>query len=332
MHQCNHTRHFPTRLRDNLRGLSSVPEKFWPSPQLIARASTARVILEFTRQMRSMSRAETLVAFYRFWHGRLHLKGAGYLIGKLAPTTKSLQRYQLQLPEGHYIELDFRDISGACWLNRSLGDDFEETGLLKAISTFIQPETVVWDVGANCGIVSYMLAKSNPGSRIVFFEPIKAIFSLACSALAPFAKISGFNVALSDKPGNAELTIPHRNSTTATLNPESTERFGHKVNIQCKTGDEMIAEAGAATPDVIKIDTEGHEAEVMTGLQETIRKNHPVIFFEHISLSDEQVMNMIPESYEIFSVGSNDGTLQKGFDRRRGHNSVLIPRSARLAT
>jgi FkbM family methyltransferase len=228
--------------------------------------------------MRQISTAEILVAFYRLWHGRLQLKGAGYLIGKLAPTTKSLQTYQLQLPEGHYIELDFRDISGACWLNRSLGDDFEETGLLKAISTFVQPETVVWDVGANCGIVSYMLAKSTPASRILFFEPIKAMFSLACSALAPFPQLSGFNVALSDKPGNAELTIPHRNSTTATLNPDSTERFGCKVNILCKTGDELIAEAAAATPDVIKIDTEGHEAEVITGLQETIRKNRPIIF------------------------------------------------------
>jgi FkbM family methyltransferase len=275
--------------------------------------------------MKNLTLAEALVFFYRMWHGRLHLKGAGYLIGKLAPSTKSLQRHQLKLPEGQYIELDFRDTSGACWLNLSLGDDCREAGLLKAMCTFVQRDTVVWDVGANCGIVSYMLAKSAPECRIVFFEPIEAMFTLACSALAPFPLASGFNHALSDKSGSSEMTIPHRNTSLATLHPDLTESSGRKANILCKTGDELIGQAFAPKPDVIKIDTEGHEAQVISGLQKTIREKRPVIFFEHLSLSDSQISEMKPEGYEIFSVGSVDGVLLKGFDRYRAHNSVLIP-------
>lgn len=267
-----------------------------------------------------------LVGFYRLWHGYLHLKGAGYLIGKLAPVAESLQNYPLRLTEGHCIMLDFRDISGACWLNRSLGDNFEETGLLKAMAAFVQADTTVWDVGANCGIVSYLLAKTTPARRIIFFEPIKAMFSLACSALIPFPQALGFNMALSDKTGGADLIVPHRNSTTATLNPETTVRSGGRLRITCVTGDELVAGGRAPAPNVIKIDTEGHEANVMKGLRETICKHRPVVFFEHLSLSNAQVQAMIPEGYDIFAVGSLDGTLKKGFDRAHGHNSALIPR------
>lgn len=267
-----------------------------------------------------------LVGFYRLWHGCLHLKGAGYLIGKLAPIAKSLQNYPLRLPEGHRITLDFRDISGGCWLNHSVGDNFEETGLLKAMSAFVRADTTVWDVGANCGIVSYLIAKTTPARRIVFFEPIKTMFSLARSALVPFPQALGFNIALSDKTGEADLTVPHRNSTTATLNPETTDRSGGRLRITCAIGDELIASGAVAVPNVIKIDTEGHEANVMKGLRETVRNHRPVVFFEHISLSDAQVQAMVPEGYDIFAVGSLDGTLKKGFDRAHGHNSALIPR------
>ena len=276
--------------------------------------------------MGRLTSAEVLVRFYRLWHGRLRFKGAGYLIRGLAPSTKSLWHYPLHLPEGHCINLDFRDISGASWLNHSLGDHLEETGLLKAMSGFISADTTIWDVGANCGIVSYMLARTTPARRIVFFEPIREVFSLACSALMPFPHTSGFNLALSATSGEAELVIPQRNSTTATLNPDSTERSGCLVQIECKRGDDMITAATAPIPNIIKIDTEGHESEVMKGLQGTVRKHRPVIFFEHISLTDTQVAEMIPEGYEIFSVAGLNGALTKGLDRGRGHNSALIPR------
>lgn len=267
-----------------------------------------------------------LVGFYRLWHGRLRLKGAGYLISKLAPVAKSLQQYPLQLPEGHRIKLDFRDISAVYWLNYSLGDKFEEAGLLRAIKAYVRPGDAVWDVGANCGVVSYLLARTTSARAIVFFEPNKAMFSLSREALAPFPQASGMNLALSDKTGEANLTVPDRHSTTGTMHPETTDRSGCRQRITCATGDELVATGKAPAPNVIKIDTEGHEASVVKGLRETIRTHRPVVFFEHISLTDAQVQAMVPEGYDVYAVGSTDGSLKKGFDRTLGHNSALIPR------
>ena len=270
--------------------------------------------------------ASLLVSFYRIWHGALKLKGAGYMLGKLAPVYGSLQSYPIRLHEGQAVALDFRDISAFCWLNYTLGEEFEETGLLKAMSSVIQPDSVVWDVGANCGKVSYLLARHTPAQKVIFFEPIKSMFEITASALSPFTNVSGHNVALSDKTTQRDLMIPHRNSTMATLDTDSPEQGGLKIRVSCVKGDDIVANRGAPAPSVIKIDTEGHEPRVFAGLADTIRIHRPSIFFEHLSVSDEEIRTLIPRDYEIFTVSSREGNLIKGFQREVGHNSALFPK------
>jgi hypothetical protein len=45
--------------------------------------------------------ATALIPFCRIWHGKLKLKGAGYLISSLSSFTRSLQNYSLTLREAH---------------------------------------------------------------------------------------------------------------------------------------------------------------------------------------------------------------------------------------
>jgi len=245
---------------------------------------------------------------------------------RLAMLCKSLQNFPLHLHEEQVVNLDFRDISAFCWLNYMLGEDFEETGLLKAMSSIIKPASVVWDVGANCGKVSYLLARHTPAHRVVFFEPNRSMFEMSLSAVSVFTHVSGYNVALSDKMAEADLAIPRGNSTTATLDPGVTSHVGTTARVECITGDQLIANRNEPAPSVIKIDTEGHEAQVISGLAKTINTHKPVIFFEHLSLSDAQVRDIIPDGYEIFTVDAAEGKLIEGFRRPVGHNSALLPK------
>lgn len=266
-----------------------------------------------------------LVSFYRLWHGFLRLKGAGWLIRRLAPVSKSLQNFPLRLPEGQIITLDFRDISAMCWLNHALGETFEETGLLRAMASVITKDSVVWDVGANCGKVSYLLARDTPAKKIVFFEPIISMYEITCAANAPFSNVSGMNVALSNLDGQAVLIIPLGDSSMANINnADGASQIG-SCRIDCKTGDTLVSDEVMPAPTVIKIDTEGHETEVVQGLQGVIRKHKPSIFLEHLSLSDSEIRDIVPDGYEIFSVCNKDGSLRRGFDRSKGHNTALLP-------
>lgn len=266
-----------------------------------------------------------LVDFYRLWHGCFKLKGAGWLIRALAPHFQSLQNYPLSLDEGQTITLDFRDISAFCWLHHSLGESFEETGLLQAMATVITEDSVVWDVGANCGKVCYHLAKETPAKQVVFFEPITSMYEITLCATAPFSKVSGMNVALSHSNSQARLYIPTNNSTMAEIRTGDGADPVETQMVQCKIGDSLVSMGVVPAPNVIKIDTEGHELMVLAGLREIITTYRPAIFLEHLSLSDSEILEATSEGYEIFSICNVDGSLAKGIDRSKGHNTALLP-------
>jgi FkbM family methyltransferase len=269
--------------------------------------------------------ASIFLNFYRLWHGTLHLKGAGWLLRQALPFVRGLNTYQLQLDEGQAVIVDFRDVSATYWLNHLLGDRFEEEGLLSALKNEMHRESVVWDVGSNCGLFSYRLAKECESRQVVFFEPNPAMFDLSKQALAPFDKVVGHQLALSSSSGVARFTVTAA-STNGTIEAERTNRSGRIIEVQCVTGDELTSNSQAPVPDIVKIDTEGHELSVIRGLDKTIKKHKPIIFFEHISLTDKEICSIVPSDYDLFTVNDLDGSLSTKFDRSRGHNSVLMPK------
>ncbi len=268
---------------------------------------------------------QIIVAFYKFWHGSLGMRGAGRLLTGAARRNSGLHSYQMCLPEGHFLELDFRDVSAMYWLNHTLGDSFEENGLITAMRSFLNEDSVVWDVGANSGLLSYHIAKELPFSELHLFEPNPRMNVLAAQVVSVFPKARLHPFGLSSRDGEFTLTIPEGHTTMATLEPDATQRSGSKCTITCRTGDDLVSHTGFKPPTVIKIDTEGHEPAVIAGLAITIAKHRPVIFCEHISLDINQVLAMLPVGYRLFTVCDRDGSLSEGASENLGHNSALIP-------
>jgi FkbM family methyltransferase len=266
-----------------------------------------------------------IVKFYNFWHGVLRLKGAGFILTTAARFLKGLHRYPLTLPEKQVIRVDFRDVSAMYWINHLSGDDFEERGLIVAIKSFLNDGDVVWDVGANSGLLSYQLAKINPQVELHFFEPNPRMFRLASDVVEPFSNVYGHEIGLSDTDYEPTLVVPAGHATLGTLEPSSTGRQGNEFKITCKTGDGLVFGEGFLPPVVIKIDTEGHEISVISGLRRTIAVHRPVIFFEHISIDPELIWSLVPSGYKMFGVSDATGELKENFECGECHNSVLIP-------
>ena len=73
--------------------------------------------------------------------------------------------------------------------------------------------------------------------------------------------------------------------------------------LDVRNGDSVITKLRLARVDLIKIDTEGHEPLVFGGLQKTIQKFQPAVYWENSKLVDQQVLNgYFPESYRHFQV------------------------------
>ena len=274
--------------------------------------------------------ARMTVSFYRFVHGTLGLPGAGWLLRRLARVCPALRAAPLHLAGVGTARLDLRDFAAYSLLNFSLGEPDNHQRLLELMERALPPGGVFWDVGANVGLVSAHFARSaQKPAAIHAFEPVPGPRRTLESLFAghPIVRVHPVGLGAEDET----LTIQYCPGSSSLNSLRRTLAGGQPVEIQIRRGDALRAELGLPPPHVIKVDVEGFEPEVFAGLTQTIAEARPVIFYEHIMLSDEQVRVLIPAGYTLrFQL--EDGALVADFARRmQGHNAVLWPPGHALA-
>ncbi len=269
--------------------------------------------------------SKALVSFYRFWHGTLHLPGAGRLLSWAAGRDRELQSFRLSIPMIGETTVDFRDNSAFYWLNCLLGDRAEEQGLNVVIRRYLRPESTFWDVGANSGLLSALVFASDPTVNIISIEPNPSLAARLRLLFANHSRVLVLERGLSSINGEASLFIPDGASSVGTL--EAREGVaGKTAKVLLSRGDSLLDEfPGVPPPALIKIDVEGHESAVFQGLSGIIYDHRPIIVFEHLFLPDEIVKQLTPQDYEQFSIHDETGELIPWIERRLSHNSLLLP-------
>ncbi len=145
------------------------------------------------------------------------------------------------------------------------------------------PGLVKWDqlfldVGANKGVWSWHLARA--AGQVHAFEPHPKLFRIL--SLWRRRNVMAHRVALSDRPGEAELRVPIRSrgfsnqgSSLSTLKvPDDVPHA--VVQVEARTLDSY----GFENVGLIKIDVEGHELAVLAGARETIERCRPNLIVE----------------------------------------------------
>lgn len=265
-----------------------------------------------------------LVAFYKFWHGTMRLRGAGALLRSFARASGAAS-YRLRVPGVGVLTIDPRDPSGTGWINYGFGETGNEEGLLIAVANLGIIRPVIWDIGANAGMIILAIARHLPDyEEIQLFEPNPSLIPTLVSLADHLPRLTVNRLALSDQAGTAILHVPYNDSSTASFDAIKHSRPVHTRTV---SGDAYIAETGQRCPDIIIIDTEGHDCQVILGLREAIERNQPVIFFEHIFVTEDDMWRALPAGYRQFTVDDESGELLPGLHRQKGHNSMLAPQA-----
>lgn len=266
----------------------------------------------------------SLVSFYRWWHGKLHLPGAGIVLRAAASFLPSLRTYPLAVPNVGTIRADFRDSSAFAWINKLGGEQHQEEGLISFLKKRMVSNSVFWDVGANIGIVTASLLPHFPRATYCLFEPNPALASTLIEFFQASPNVLVFNQALSDRSGDSILKLPKGDSAIATLN-EIEGRIGREMPVKLISGDDFVRGNPHLLPTLVKVDVEGHEPKVLAGMKHTISTAMPVLVFEHLFLSDHEATTIIPQDYQIQFIDDETGELAHALDRRKSRNSVLLP-------
>ncbi|HEV7926019.1 MAG TPA: FkbM family methyltransferase [Verrucomicrobiae bacterium] len=267
--------------------------------------------------------SDLLVGLYRVVHGRLHLPGAGWLLRRLAVFLPRLQAYPWPVREVGVALLDFREVEAFGMVNISLGEAHDRN-LLRCLEKALRPGDVFWDVGANIGIVSGHFAHPRfQLSSLHAFEPNPGPLKTLQSLFSGNARCIVHPFGLGDKDQTITLNLSAAGSSVGSMSRDLHE--GKQIQVQVRCGDGVRREQGLPAPQVMKIDVEGFEPSVFAGLAETVAAHRPILVFEHIFLSDEQIRKLIPKNYALYFIQDDASIITDFANRRQGHDAILVP-------
>tara|TARA_B100000767_G_C19709887_1_gene512279 strand:+ start:637 stop:1353 length:717 start_codon:yes stop_codon:yes gene_type:complete len=154
------------------------------------------------------------------------------------------------------------------------------------------------DVGAHKGSYTELILSSNKKCKIMMFEPQKKYFNIIEKKFKKFNSIKVFNSAVSYKKGKKILFI-NRHDVTSSLVGLNTNNFylnlkarlfgtnakgmiSSKTKVNTVDLRSMLKKNRFKKVDLVKIDTEGHEYEVLKGLNKSIiHVKYILIEFHH---------------------------------------------------
>lgn len=142
---------------------------------------------------------------------------------------------------------------------------------------FLGSNDLVFDVGANHGSMAKVFRQLN--TRVVAFEPQESCYDYLKSYFWGDKNVYLENVALGGNPGVANMRTS-KDSLLSTLSPDfiqrnvssgrfASEAWSGEQKVVVETLDKFISKYG--TPQFIKIDVEGFEAEVVRGLTKPVK-------------------------------------------------------------
>ena len=164
----------------------------------------------------------------------------------------------------------------------------------------------VIDIGANVGHYTKRFSELvGPNGRVIAFEPIPATFSLlsANTELFPNSNVTLINAAVSDKFDVVGMSIPK--FSTGLTNYYEAHLSSDENSILSVLSISLDSLNINHRVSLVKIDTEGHEAFVLAGMQKLIEKYRPILIVENPSKEVSEDLNSLGYVPEILPNSPN---------------------------
>ncbi len=173
-------------------------------------------------------------------------------------------------------------------MNCGGGQSVHNSGELHAIDFVLRPAPsrpfVLFDVGANDGeYLEAVLPGLGSDARAFSFEPQSSSFAKLQARFGADARVTLRQAAVGREPGNAQLFLAGEGSISS-LHPDPNTSSALSERVEITTVDSLLAELSLPFISFLKIDTEGHEIDVLAGAAQSL--NDGRIFAVQVEFGD----------------------------------------------
>lgn len=248
----------------------------------------------------------------QFIYKALYHKRINYILRNINSKVSFLLPNYVRLPPSGIMRLDTK--SGAIKMATNQTSYIAQLLFWKGYRNFeysaifeelIKEMTCFLDIGANIGYYSLLAARCNPTIKVYAFEPAAGpkYFLNRNIKLNHFDKqIEAIDAALSTQKGeitfyevnNDKYTyLKHNLAGESNAGTKTTSRNFVQTHVQAMTLTDFVAANTLPAIDLIKIDTEGTEAEILSAGAEVIKSHEPIVICETL-------FNVIENDLEAF--------------------------------
>lgn len=151
-------------------------------------------------------------------------------------------------------------------------------------SRLVRPGDTVLDVGANLGLVTFVLAAQvGPRGLVHAFEPIPEMCDLLERGISKngLRSVQLHRMALGAETGHLTLSVPREHAGSASFVENLGSENCYRIRVPVRTLSEVMEEQEARPVRLVKIDVEGFEPQVLDGAKDFFTRTPPdAVLFE----------------------------------------------------
>jgi len=157
----------------------------------------------------------------------------------------------------------------------------DERYIVTKLLKIIKPGDICWDIGANIGFYTCLLAsRVEDSGAVIAFEPA----SRTCGylhenvSLNQFTNVTVVNKGLGNRQEHRHLHYSEAGLAEGTASLKYTDGRAASERVTLDTIDNLLREL--PTPDFLKIDVEGYQLEVLRGGKHCLKTHAPLLMVE----------------------------------------------------
>lgn len=203
-------------------------------------------------------------------------------------------------------------------------NDNLESNQINTILNRVGEKDVFYDIGANIGIYSCIISQALTEGTVIAFEPHpRNVERLTENIKLNNKEIRVMEYALSKSSGTAELSLDSDSKYRSGGGKHSLnkENDSETIEVQKRCGNQIIAEKSIPDPTVVKIDVEGAEYDVISGIRNYLESDECRLIF--CEIHNKKINEFGHEAQDVINLLSDLGFNTEKISQRSTQSFII---------